>query len=183
VVVVLAASAAIAYLVAFHPAQPHQTAQLPTRVLSSQTVGLVMAAAQPGAASNELLQLGYQNGSPKFSPLPPAQQAVSSPQWTADQMAGATYILIYLRTGQCLTATGSASQPQLVLRHCDLGGDQRWRRTQAPVLTRAHDFYQYANLGDSDCLTQGAMRPAQIFGAGLSACATPPQARQLVAFW
>jgi hypothetical protein len=183
VVIALAAGAVTAYVVAFHPAGPRHAPPLPTRVINYQTVGLVTAGTQPGTSTSQLLQLQYQNGVLDFSPVAQAQQSTGSPQWTADLMGGATYIFIYLPTGQCLTATGSASKPELALRHCDLSGTQRWRRTHAAVLSQAHDFYQYANLGDGDCLTQASALSGQTFAAGLSACSAQQPVGQLIAFW
>jgi hypothetical protein len=183
VVLALAAAAVTAYVVAFHPTAPHHTAPLPTRVISYQTVGLVTTGAQPGTAPNQLLQLQYQNGTLDFIPVAQAQQSTGSPQWTADLMGGATYIFIYLPTGRCLSATASGNKPKLALRHCDLSSAQRWRRTEAPVLNQAHDFYQYANLGDGDCLTQADRVSGLTFAAGLSACSAKKPAGQLLAFW
>ena len=182
-VVLLAAAAVTGYLLAFHPAATHHAAALPTRVVSYQSVGLVVAGTEPGSSASQLLQLVAPSGTLQFSPLPQAQLAVGSPQWTADLMAGGTYIFIYLPTGTCLSARGTASQPKLALRHCDLGAGQRWRRMPPAVLSQAHDFYQYANLGDGLCLTQTGVPPGQIFGASLAACAPEQPADQLVAFW
>jgi hypothetical protein len=172
-----------AYVVAFRPVTPHHSAPLPTNVISYSTVGLVTTATPQGNASSQLLQLRYQDNALEFSPVAQAQQSTGTPQWTADLMGGATYIFIYLPTGQCLSATGTASRPRLALRHCNLGAAQRWRRTHAPVLSEAHDFYQYANLGDGNCLTQAGVLSGQIFTASLSACATQQPANQLLAFW
>jgi hypothetical protein len=183
VVLALAAAAVTAYVVAFHPASPHHAPPLPTRVISYQTVGLVTADMQPGTSTSQLLQLQYQDGILDFSRVAPAQESTGSPQWTADLMGGATYIFIYLPTGQCLSATGAASKPKLALRHCNLSGAQRWRRTRAAVLNQAHDYYQYANVGDGDCLTQAGELSGQTFAAGLSACSPQQPAGQLLAFW
>ena len=181
--ILLAAAAVIAYVVAFHPATPHRTPPLPSRVVSFQTVGLVTAATQPGATSSQLLELHAEDGALHFSPVAQAQQTEGSPQWTADLMGGATYIFIYLPTGQCLSAAGSAGRPKLGLQHCNLSSDQRWRRARAAVMTEGHAFFQYANLGDGDCLTQTGELPGPTFGASLSACATRQPADQLLAFW
>ena len=108
------------YLLAFHPASARHAAPLPTRVVSYQTVGLVVADTQPGSPADQLLQLLGPHGTPQFSPLAQTQLAEGSPQWTADLMAGGSYIFIYLPTGQCLSAVGQVSQPKLALRHCDL---------------------------------------------------------------
>jgi hypothetical protein len=183
VVVLLAAAAVTAYLVAFHPAATHHAAPLPTRVVTYQTVGLVVAESASGGSTGQLLQLEGSHGTPAFSPLGQAQQAQGAPQWTADLMAGDSFIFIYLPTGQCLSAAGSGSKPKLALRHCDLDAGQRWRRLQRAVLTQAHDFYQYANLGDRFCLTQQGGLPGPIFSATLAACSSAGPANQLIAFW
>jgi hypothetical protein len=181
--ILVAAAAVTAYVVAFHPAAPRRTPPLPTRVVSYQTVGLVTAATQPGATSSQLLQLRVEDGGLDFSPVAQAQQTEGSPQWTADLMGGSTYIFIYLPTGQCLSAIGSASQPKPALRHCNLGGAQRWQRRRAAVMTDGHAFYQYSDLGDRDCLTRAREFPGPTFAASLTACAARQPAEQLLAFW
>lgn len=182
-VIVVAAAAATAYLVVFRPAKTHHGAPLPTRVVSYQTVGLVVADTRPGAGSNQLLQLASNRGALQFSPVAQTQQTQGSPQWTADLMAGTTYIFIYLPTGECLTAVGAAGQPKLGLRHCNLGSAQRWQRTGAAVLSQGHDFYQYASVSAGDCLTQAGVLPGPIFGASLKPCASAQPVDQLLAFW
>jgi hypothetical protein len=181
--IVVAAGAVTAYVVAFHPATPRHIPPLPRNVVSTQTVGLVTAATQPGTTGSQLLQLRTKDGGLDFSPVAQAQQAEGSPQWTADLMGGSTYIFIYLPTGQCLSAAGSATRPKPALLHCNLSGAQRWRRARAAMMTDGHAFYQYSNLRDGDCLTQTGGQPVPIFGASLSACAARQPADQLVAFW
>jgi hypothetical protein len=51
------------------------------------------------------------------------------------------------------------------------------------VLSQAHEFYQYANVGDGDCLTEGDALPGQAFAASLRACAPQQSVNQLLAFW
>jgi hypothetical protein len=183
VAVIVAVGLVTGYLLAFHPAIAHHAPPLPTRVVSYQTVGLVVADTQPGSSADQLLQLLGSRGTPQFSPLAQTQLAEGSPQWTADLMAGGSYIFIYLPTGQCLSATGKTSQPKLALRHCDLDESQRWHRTLPAVLTQAHDFYEYANLGDGSCLTQTGVLPGQIYSASLTECLGSQPADQLIAFW
>jgi hypothetical protein len=181
--VVLLAAGAVAALIAIQPAR-HGAAPLPTRVVRYQTVGLVVADTEPGSSAGQLLQLVSAQGTPAFSALEQAEAAQGgTPQWTADLMAGGSYIFIYLPTGQCLSGAGTAGEARLTLRHCDLDASQRWRRTQLAVVAQAHDFYQYANLGDGSCVTQTGMLPGQIFGASLAACASSQPADQLIAFW
>jgi hypothetical protein len=182
-VVVLAAGAVTGYLIAFHPLSPHHAAPLPTRVVSFQTVGLVVGSTQPGASAGQLSQLVGDHGAPTFSPLGQTQLAQGSPQWTADLMAGNTYIFIYLPTGQCLSATGPAKRLTVALRHCDLDANQRWRRMDQAVKSQAHDFYQYANVADGDCLTQHGEPLGPAIGATLAPCSPSAPVSQLIAFW
>jgi hypothetical protein len=179
---VLIAGGAVAAYLALHPPAGHQRPPLPTKVLSFQTVGLIAQVPQ-GSSPGQLLQLLGRQGIPQFSPLTQAQQQSGSPQWTADLMAGNSYIFIYLPTGHCLTATGPADQPKLTLAHCDLAAQQRWRRTSAAVQLLGHYFYQYANVGDASCLTETGELPGPVFGAGLESCSAGSPADQLIGFW
>ncbi len=186
VAVIIAAALVTGYLLAFHPAAPHHAPPLPTRVVSYQTVGLVVADTEPGSPAGQLLQLVGLHRTPEFSLLAQTQLAEGSPEWTADLMAGGSYIFIYLPSGECLSAAGAggaAGQPRLALQHCNLDAGQRWRRIQPAVLAQAHDFYQYANLGDGSCLTQTGVLPGQIFGASLTGCSASQPPDQLIAFW
>ena len=183
VAVLIAGGAVAAYLV-LHPPAGHQRPPLPTKVVSFQTVGLIAQLVPPGSSPGELLQLLGPQGTLQFSPLTQAQEQSGSPQWTADLMAGNSYIFIYLPTGHCLTATGPARQPKLTLDHCDLGAQQRWRRTSAvAVQILGHYFYQYANVGDASCLTETGELPGPVYGAGLESCSAGSPADQLIGFW
>jgi hypothetical protein len=182
VIVVLAAGAVTGYLLVVHPLGGRTAPPLPTKVVSYQSVGLVAEDAQPGS-SGELIQLLGPQRAPQFSVMSPAELDTGTGQWTADLMADNTYIFIFLASGDCLTAAGPASQPKLALRHCDLQANQRWRRTHPAVLSQGHNFYQYANLGDRSCLTEGSELPGSAWGASLSACSPSAPADQLIAFW
>jgi hypothetical protein len=183
VAVLIAAGAVAAYLVVMHPAK-RQPRPLPARVVSVQQVGLIARVAQPGSSSGDLLQLlDSASGTPQFTPLGQAQQQAGSPQWTADLMAGDSYIFIYLPTGHCLASAGTADRPRLTLEHCDLMAQQRWRRTNAAVLFQGHDFYQYENLGDASCLTETNELPGPVYGAALQNCLAGSPASQLIGFF
>src|SRR6266571_1367542 len=55
------------------------------------------------------------------------RQASSAEEWTANQMGGGTYILIYVPDRRCLTAPTSPGTPIAMLIRCDLSLSQRWR--------------------------------------------------------
>ena len=84
----------------------HATA-LPTRVLGTQAIGLVNPGPPPQAGASAAPQAFLASRS-DLSFVPAGQAAAD---WTADQMAGGTYIFIYLPNGLCLASRGSAVRP------------------------------------------------------------------------
>ena len=182
VIVVLAAGAVTGYLVVVHPAGARPAPPLSTKVVSYQSVGLVAEDAQP-RSGGQLIQLLGPRGVPRFSGINPTDLEAGTGQWNADLMAGNAYIFIFLASGDCLTGVGPASQPRLALQHCDLQANQRWRRMQPAVLSEGHDFYQYANMSNRSCLTEGGELPGSVWGASLSACSTSAPVDHLIAFW
>jgi hypothetical protein len=182
-IVVLAGAGAAAYLVAFHPAKPVHPVVLPQRVLAVQTVGLI-GEAPPSESASGLVQLLSPQAAPGFTVVQPSQAVSGTPEWTADQMAGGTYIFIYLPTGQCLGSKGPASAPALALQHCDLSSlDQRWQRLGTAVVSSGHDYYEFQNAGSGKCVSQIPATARHRGGAGLAPCnpARPPS--ELLAFW
>jgi hypothetical protein len=182
-IAVLAGGGTAAYLVAFRPARPETSSTLPAKVESYQSVGLVAEPAQSGSAGSRLLQLLSSQGKPAFTPVGLAQEINGQPEWTADLMAGGTYIFIYLPTGQCLAAAGTGRRPVLAVRRCDLGLQQRWRRLGAAAIRGGHDFYQFANAGSGQCMTRVSPSATAAGGAGLASCDPARPASQLLAFW
>jgi Ricin-type beta-trefoil lectin domain-like len=183
VVLILAGAGATVYVAAFHQPAARRANQLPSRAVSTESVGLVAASAARITAGGRLLQLTGSHASPEFSPLSAGPVAVGSPQWTADLMGGKTYIFIFLATDSCLTAAGPSSHPSLALRHCDLGEQQRWRRLNSTVVAAGHDYYQYANAADGRCLSMTGRRADGDYGTGLTPCSAAQPASQLLAFW
>jgi hypothetical protein len=183
VVLLLAAGGVAVYLVELHPAAARPATSLPTQVLSRQTVGLIAQRAQQPSSGGDLLQLLGPQGTLQFSPVARAQEQAGSPQWTANLMAGNTYIFIFLPSGECLAAAGPARQPKLALKHCDLTAGQRWRRVRQAVVSQGHEYYQYANLGDGACLAEAGGLAGPVYGAALETCSPSAPADQLIAFW
>jgi hypothetical protein len=181
-IVVVAGAGAAAYLLAFHPATP-QRSTLPQRVLGYQTVGLIGEPAHSAGGTN-LVQLLSPQAGPTFSPVQPSEAVSGMPEWTADQMAGGTYIFIYLPTGQCLTSAGTTGRPILAVQHCELTSThQRWRRLGTAQPRTGHEFYEFGNIGSGNCLTQMPATGGQPAGAGLAPCNAAEPVNQLIAFW
>jgi hypothetical protein len=179
-IVVLAGAGTAAYLVAFHPAKPVHPISLPQKVLGVQTVGLI-GEVPPSASASGLVQLLSPQAAPAFSPVPQSEAVSGTPEWTADQMAGGTYIFIYLPTGQCLASEGPAGRPGLALRHCDLtSADQRWERLGTAILSSGHDFYEFENFGSRSCISQVTATAGH---AGLGPCNPARPTSELLAFW
>jgi hypothetical protein len=179
-IVVLAAGGVTAYLVTLHPVGAGSAATLPARVVSYQTVGLLAQDAQPGA-SGQLLELLGRHGKAQFTPVSQAEVQSGTGQWTADLMVGGGYIFIFLGSDDCLAATGSGTHARLVLQHCNLQANQRWRRVGTGNVAQAHNFYAYSNMAETACVTEGSELPGPVWAAGLSACSTATD--QLLAFW
>ncbi len=191
VVLLLAGTGVVASLV---PGSPHVTARhvvLPSRVQGVHEIGLVNAgppepAGQAAAPARTLLK--------SRSGLAFAAVRQVAPEWTADQMAGGTYIFIYISDGSCLSsaarrgrasggqASGTrASGTRAVTTRCDLGYAQRWRRQQG----NTHGYWQLRNLGDGRCLTLGGASPAAglgSFSAELAPCGAQGDWRQQITF-
>jgi hypothetical protein len=180
-IVVLAGAGTAAYLVAFHPARPAHTVSLPEKVLGVQTVGLI-GEVPPSTSASGLVQLLGPQVAPAFSPVPQSEAVNGTPEWTADQMAGSTYIFIYLPTGQCLASKGPSARPALALQHCDVtSADQRWQPLGSAIVTSGHDFYEFENVGSSRCISQIAAAAGH--GAGLAPCDPAKPTSELLAFW
>lgn len=183
VIVVLAAGGAAIYVAGFHPAAEKRPAPLPTRVASTETVGLVAEPAAAGGPAGAIMQLLTPQQRPAFSPVGISQQQQGQPEWIADVMTDGGYIFIYLPTSQCLASAGPRARPRLTAERCNLGSAQRWRRLGTGVLVDRHDFYQFANTSSGKCITQGSGSAAQGVTAGLAACDPARPASQLLAFW
>jgi len=159
----------VAYLIAGgHNAQ--KAVALPTRVLSTQAISLVSAGPrQPGGAAAALTLLDSRSG------LGFTAAGQGGADWTADQMAGGTYIFIYLPDGLCLAEARASA---VVLRRCDLQAGQRWIRQHPQAGAAGLDYWQLRNLSGGGCVTASG---ADGSAARLERCQVPAGWRQLIA--
>ena len=108
--------------------------------------------------------------------------AQAGADWTADQMAGGTYIFIYLPSGLCLAFSRVSVA---ALERCNLGAGQRWIRQRPVTGTGGLEYWQLRNLSTGRCLTAvavaGTARAAQA-AARLERCQASPSSPQLIAF-
>jgi hypothetical protein len=181
-VVAVAAGGAIAYSVASPAHASRPPGHLPTTVQSVQTVGIIGLLPGEAGAATALRELEVTPGGLQFGPMPPASLPQGDPQWTADTIAGGTFVFIYAPSGKCLTSAGSPRRPVLARQRCDLGSRQRWQRVSgSAVQSNGHEFYQYRDLGSGRCLTTGAGAPRQ--SATLATCGNALLSRQLFSFY
>jgi hypothetical protein len=178
--VVLVAGAGVAAYLVFGTRANKSADVLPTRVLSTQAVGLVVSApAVSGGPGQRVLiasssALGFTAGGPPAA------------AWTSDQMAGGTYILIYLQNGLCLapkpvisTTVTPVPARAVMLRRCSTTqASQRWVRQNRTAGAGGLDYWQLRNLGNGRCLTAAS----GVSTARLAPCAAAPGPQQLVAF-
>jgi hypothetical protein len=175
IAIVLAAVGVAAYLIV-GGADAGNSASLPTRVLGTQAIGLVAALAPTGDSSAAVEALVASRPGVGFTV---ATQTAAN--WTADQMAGGSYIFIYLPDGLCL----GASPPAAVgLQRCDLQAGQRWIRQRPVIGSSGLDYWQLQNLSDGRCLTVASAAAKGDGGptARLERCRAAPGAHQLIAF-
>ena len=172
----LLAAAGIAVYLAVGGNSSQDASALPTRVLGTQAIGLVNPGPPPQAGARPAPQV--------FLASRPDLSFVTGPagaDWTADQMAGGTYIFIYLPNGQCLASVRASA---VALARCNLRAGQRWVR-QHLVSAGGLDYWQLRNLSSGRCLTAasggGAVQPGHST-ARLERCQASPDWTQLVAF-
>jgi len=174
--VLLAGAGLAAYLIVGNRAS-QDASVLPARVLGTQAVGLVNPGPPQSAGTSPAPAMFLASRSDlSFTAAGPA-----GTDWTADQMAGGTYIFIYLPDGLCLASARSSA---VALARCNLEASQRWVR-QHLVSAGGLDYWQLRNLSSGRCLTaadgNAAAASAQS-AARLDRCQASPGWTQLVAF-
>ena len=173
--IVLAGVGVALYLIYGNKAS--QATALPTRVLGTQAVGLVNPGRPPQAGASAAPRVFLAS----HSDLSFVADGQAEADWTADEMAGGTYIFIYLPNGRCLAASRASA---VTLARCNLGASQRWVRQRQESLGGV-DYWQLRNLSSHRCLTapgeDGAAQPGKST-AQLARCQASPGWSQLVAF-
>jgi hypothetical protein len=176
--VLLAGVGVAVYLIVGGAHADNSASVLPTRVLGTQAIGLVDSASAKSAGA-----------SPASETLATSRSGLSflasgqvTANWTADQMAGGTYIFIYLPNGLCL---GPARANTVSLQRCNLEASQRWIREHPVLGASGLDYWQLRNLAVGRCLT--AQSVAGRDGVTESAprlerCQASPGSTQLIAF-
>jgi hypothetical protein len=174
----LAVAGVAAYLIVGGTHDRKDASVLPTRVVGTQAVGIANTGPPPqagaGPAPETLLA--------SHSALVFAVNGPAAAQWTSDQMAGGTYIFIYLPNGLCLASRAGRRAPTVTLERCDLQASQRWLRLRPTVGSNGLDYWELRNLADNRCLTAGqAIRKGEP-AAQLEPCQASPGWQQQVAF-
>jgi hypothetical protein len=171
----LAGAGVAAYLIVGGGHASRDASELPTKVLSTQAVGLVNPG--PQASGSEPQTLLATRGALTFTG---AGQVGAN--WTADQMSGGTYIFIYLPNGLCLGAGRGATA---ALQRCSLEAGQRWVPEHQVSGPGGVDYSQLRNLSDRRCLTAVAAAGRASSApttARLERCQASPDWHQLIAF-
>jgi hypothetical protein len=174
----LAVAGVAAYLIVGGTPDRKAGSVLPTRVVGMQAVGIANTGPAPqagaGPAPETLLA--------SHSALVFTVNGPGGAQWTSDQMAGGTYIFIYLPNGLCLASRAGRRAPTVTLEHCDLQASQRWLRLHTAVGSNGLDYWQLRNLADRQCLAAGKALGTGESEAQLRPCEASPGWRQQMAF-
>jgi hypothetical protein len=176
--VLLAGVGVAVYLIVGGAHAGNSASVLPTRVLGTQAIGLADSAqAQSAGASPAAETLLTSRTGLSFKAA--GQAAVD---WTADQMAGGTYIFIYLPDGMCL---GASRATAVSLQRCNLEAGQRWIREHPVLGASGLGYWQLRNLAAGRCLTAasvGGRAGAAESAPRLERCQPSPGSSQLIAF-
>jgi hypothetical protein len=172
----LAVAGVAAYLIVGGTHDTRDATVLPTRVVSTQAVSIANTGPQGGVSpAPETLLASHAD-------LVFTVNGPGGSQWASDQMAGGTYILIYLPNGLCLASRASPHAPAVALERCNLQASQRWLRQYPNVRVNGLDYWQLRNQADGRCLTTGKAVRADESAAQLEPCQASPDWRQQVAF-
>lgn len=173
-------------------ARKHSHAPPPPRnVVSALTVALVNPGPPPRPDSRPVPEMLQESATGLAFTATGGGQAssgagqASGQEWTADQMAGGTYIFIYVPDGRCLTAPASLTATTATLARCNLGIGQRWRHQFFGTDAAGRDDWQLRSAVDGRCLT--AVPPALgsqpgESGVALRGCSVPVGWRQIISF-
>jgi hypothetical protein len=165
--ILLAAVGAAVYLLVGGARADNDSSDLPTRVLATQAIGLAYSPSAPDVDALVAASSGLSFGGTEST----------GANWTADQMAGGTYIFIYLQNGRCL---GPSRASSVSLQRCSLQAGQRWVRQHSVQGSNGLEYWQLRNLSDGRCLTAVAEGGPPV--ARLQRCQASPGASQLIAF-
>jgi hypothetical protein len=181
------------YLNTQHPAQGaprHPPASLSSRVIKAQAVGIIDFGPDDDKDAfgkdpdDHPLMLKPTSAGMEFVTISAAQLTGGMPTWTANQMGDGNEIFIYTPTGRCLAAAPLSRQ--LILAHCDLMRNQRWRPVHAEVVL-GQAIAAYANDATGSCLTAPPPNPERgppnPGAAILAPCGVARDRTQEIAFW
>ena len=171
----LAVAGVAAYLIVGGTHDTKDASVLPARVVGTQAVGIVGGAPSQANQGPEALLASHAD-------LVFTSNVPGGVQWTADEMAGGTYIFIYLPDGLCLATTQAQHTAAVTLQHCDLQANQRWLRQLPSVGANSLVYWQLRNLGDGRCLATGPAKGKSESAAQLERCQANPGLRQQIAF-
>ena len=174
----LAVAGVAAYLIVGGTHDRKAASVLPTRVVGTQAVGIANTGPAPQAGAG----LAPETLLASHSALVFTVNGPAGAQWTSDQMAGGTYIFIYLPNGLCLASRAGHRAPTVTLERCDLQASQRWLRLHTAVGSNGLDYWQLRNLADNRCVTAGKAVGQGESAAQLEPCQASPGWQQQVAF-
>ncbi len=129
-----------------------------------------------GKSSGHPLMLLPEGRGIDFVAIPKAVLISGKAVWTANQMSDNSEIFIYVPSGKCLVGTPAG---HLLLTHCDLAANQRWRPVNSQVV-QGQAIAAYQNAETGECLTAPGDSPGQAFTTSCGASGTKTQE---IAFW
>jgi hypothetical protein len=187
--VVLAVLVAVG-VVAFLHSGSSSTAQggpvrLSNKIISQQSVGLANLGrtGQAGSSGSSSTLLSGGAGGLVFTPSSGGESVQSSQQWQADEMGSGAFVLLFTRSGQCLTAVGSGARATVQMGRCDTALNQRWYHPFQHTDSQGRDYWQLRNASNGRCLGLSNASAGGSVVAAMQKCSTAKPWAQLIIFW
>jgi Ricin-type beta-trefoil lectin domain-like len=159
--------------------------RLSNKITSQQTVGLANLGrtGQAGSSGSSSTLLSGGAGGVVFTPSSGGESVQSSQQWQADEMGSGGFVLLFSRTGRCLTAVGSGAQAIAQMGRCDTALNQRWYHPFQHTDSQGRDYWQLRSASSGRCLGLSNASAGGSVVPELQKCSAAKPWTQLIMFW
>lgn len=159
--------------------------RLSNKITSQQTVGLANLGrtGQAGSSGSSSTLLSGGAAGLVFTPSSGGESVQSSQQWQADEMGSGGFVLLFSRTGRCLTAVGSGAQATAQMGRCDTALNQRWYHPFQHTDSQGRDYWQLRSASSGRCLGLSNASAGGSVVPEMQKCSAAKPWTQLIMFW
>lgn len=159
--------------------------RLSNKITSQQTVGLANLGrtGQAGSSGSSSTLLSGGAGGLVFTPSSGGESVQPSQQWQADEMGSGGFVLLFSRTGRCLTAVGSGARTTAEMGRCDTALNQRWYHPFQHTDSQGRDYWQLRSASSGRCLGLSNASAGGSVVPEMQKCSAAKPWTQLIMFW